>query len=337
MQKQDYLYLESLILKPIRFHLTLQKSVVSYMILNEKKETFYVASLQDVLARPKGTYRLFATRIDDLTLNIPSLLTLGVVEIITANLDTPSQIIEGLLVTSYDVISALDKAPAEDWIQQKQTPWITLSYGMSMDGKIATHTGDSKYITGPEARQVVHQLRHTHDAILIGINTVQMDHPLLTTRLDSFQGENPIKIILDSHLQIDLEEGLLSQGTPTILVCKADAPADKVNRLRQRGVNVLIDSSISKGIDLPWLLTSLFALGIHSILVEGGGTIHFSFIQNRLFNRIYAQISPLLIGGKDAKTPVEGEGFSSLKNAIYVAYSKYWQIGHDILLKAEQK
>lgn len=220
----------------------------------------------------------------------------------------------------------------------RKRPFITLSFGMSLDGKIATRTGDSKYISSPPTRQFVHALRHRHAGILVGIRTVQIDHPSLTTRLASGEGKDAHRIILDSTLAIDLGEPILSIASKakTLVVCKAHCDSHKINQLRQRGVIVLKDPTLTPHIDLPWLMLTLLERGIDAVLVEGGGTIHESFIVQNLFDRIYAQVSPLLIGGKDAKTPVEGIGFATLKEASRVAFCNHFKLDRDIILVAER-
>jgi diaminohydroxyphosphoribosylaminopyrimidine deaminase / 5-amino-6-(5-phosphoribosylamino)uracil reductase len=214
----------------------------------------------------------------------------------------------------------------------RQRPWITLSFGMSLDGKIATYTGDSKYISGPEARRFVHELRDRHAAILVGIETVLIDHPLLTTRLPQGQTRQPLRIILDSKLRLPLTEPIVSQGT--LVVTKTNVDVTKIQALKNLGVTVLIDPSPQATIDLTWLLAHLKAQAIDSILVEGGGTVHESFIKQQYFNLLVAQVSPILIGGKDAKTPVEGQGFARLMDATRVAFHTHFPLGRDIILLA---
>jgi diaminohydroxyphosphoribosylaminopyrimidine deaminase / 5-amino-6-(5-phosphoribosylamino)uracil reductase len=240
-----------------------------------------------------------------------------------------------------DAISLLELRTLEEALKANQMnvtimrPWITLSFGMSLDGKIATREGDSKYITGPEARSFVHHLRHRHDAILVGIQTVENDHPLLTTRLDNIKGKDAVRIILDSKLRIAIDEPLLNQPSDakTMVVAKAKfASKEKVEQLTSIGVIILLDPHSSKRIHLPWLMKQLIARQIRSVMVEGGGTIHESFIRHRFVDRIYSQVSPLLIGGKKAKTPVEGLGFPLLKDATRVAFCNHFKLGQDIII-----
>jgi len=326
--------LSKLVYESMRFHRLANQLHPTFVLFINDKIILQTIDIQALKSLKTDAYVLVTSVVDftaDLLLICQSI---GVIEIIKVkhnqNIET---LFKGIKITEVDQPVFEDFSEVQSWFKTTKTPWITLSYGMSMDGKIATYTGDSKYITGPKARQVVHQLRHIHDAILIGSHTAQMDHPLLTTRIEGIEGRHPIKIILDSKASIDLKEPLLYQGK-TIIVCKASAPLEKKNALVSIGVTVLEDLSISKGIDLTWLMKTLWALDIHSILVEGGGTIHFSFIEQGLFNRIYAQISPMILGGKDALTPVEGTGFDTLKNATHVAYLRHWSEGQDIIIKS---
>lgn len=330
-------HLIKLLAQSIRFHNHSNLPIPIYALFQEDTLVIQTTDLEDLVSLSKQPYILVTTNsfIEERLLKVCK--TIGVREVFTSFLDPINLTFDqGIKVTSIDLPVFEDVVPFNAWINTTNTPWITLSYGMSLDGKIATYTGDSKYITGPLARQVVHQLRHTHDAILVGSQTVTIDHPLLTTRLDGIEGHQPIKIILDSSASIDLKEPLLYQGH-TIMVCKASANKEKIKALTDIGVTVLQDPSLKIGIDVKWLMLTLGSLDIHSILVEGGGTIHFSFIEKGLFNRIYSQISPMLIGGKDAKTPVEGQGFDMLKNVTHVAYLRHWTLGQDIIIKSGPK
>jgi diaminohydroxyphosphoribosylaminopyrimidine deaminase/5-amino-6-(5-phosphoribosylamino)uracil reductase len=330
-------HLINLLAQSIRFHNHSNLPLPFYALFQDDTLVIQTTDLEDLASLSKQPYILVTTKslLEERLLKICK--TIGVQEVFTSFSDPIHLALDqGIKITSIDLPVFEDVVPFIAWINSTNTPWITLSYGMSLDGKIATYTGDSKYITGPLARQVVHQLRHTHDAILVGSQTVLIDHPLLTTRLEAVVGHQPIKVILDSSASIDLKEPLLYQGK-TIIVCKASAGKGKIKALTDIGLTVLQDPSLKIGIDLTWLMSTLWSLDIHSILVEGGGTIHFSFIEKGFFNRIYAQISPMLIGGKDAKTPVEGQGFDTLKNATHVAYLRHWTLGQDIIIKSGPK
>ena len=204
---------------------------------------------------------------------------------------------------------------------------------MSLDGKIATYSGDSKYISGPEALDFIHELRHEHQSILIGINTVMIDHPKLTTRLKNVTGRNPIKVILDTSLKIDVNEPLFSSSEAlTYIVTHVSSNAIKKQTLRDKGIKIIEINS--KPMPVDEILIRLKNEGIESVLVEGGGTIHFAFIKARMFNRLYATVSPIIIGGEKAKTAVAGEGFDTLKSAARLKFINWTQLGNDYVIEA---
>jgi diaminohydroxyphosphoribosylaminopyrimidine deaminase/5-amino-6-(5-phosphoribosylamino)uracil reductase len=220
--------------------------------------------------------------------------------------------------------------------EHQDYPYITLSFGMSLDGKIATVTGDSKYISSLESRAFVHQLRSQHDAILVGINTVLIDHPQLTTRLEGVQGKNPIKVILDSSLKISLDEPLLVNTSPhdVIIVTSRQADPNKKQTLEAMGVRIIELNQDRSPLDLNQAMKLLKQWGIQSVLVEGGSTVHFSFIERRLFNRLFVSISPIIIGGETAKTAVGGNGFETLSQAVKLSIVRQFQLGVDLMIEA---
>lgn len=221
----------------------------------------------------------------------------------------------------------------------QQIPYITLSFGMSLDGKIATITGDSKYISGLESRAFVHQLRHQHDGILVGINTIFIDHPSLTTRLPHLPSKDAHRIILDSNCRIDLAEPILSLSSKakTILVCKADGNPTKQAELTKLGVLVVPIETTSSSLPLELVLPRLFQLGIRSILVEGGSTIHFSFLKSGFVHQIFATLSPIIIGGETAKSAVGGKGFETLKESPKLNILSIKKYGSDYVIHATIK
>ena len=220
--------------------------------------------------------------------------------------------------------------------QRMGLPFVTLSFGMSLDGKIATKTGDSKYISGPESRLFVHKLRHRYQAILVGINTIQIDHPHLTTRLPHQLGKDAHRIILDSTLKISLNEPVITQTSPaqTILVTRKDSDSVKKKALLAKGVRIIEIDDPTQPLNLHEMLLKVKAQGIDSILVEGGSTIHFSFIESRLFQRMFASISPLIIGGDSAKSAVGGVGFETLRQAAKLQFVQLHKAGKDLIIEA---
>jgi len=216
-------------------------------------------------------------------------------------------------------------------------PYIVLSFGMSLDGKIATKTGDSRYISSPESRVLVHKLRDRYDAILVGINTIRVDHPRLTARLKNKKALDPIRIVLDSHLSIDLEEPVIHlSSAKTLIVTLKNSNNAKKQALEQIGVEVIEVEEQDGKVSLDEALTELYKRGINSIFVEGGSTVHFSFISQQLFNKIYAYISPLIIGGVSAPSAVGGEGFDYLKDAAQLEFTSYKRLGKDLVVMLSQ-
>lgn len=222
-------------------------------------------------------------------------------------------------------------------VQAKRRPYVTLSFGMSLDGKIATYTGDSKYISGQVARVAVHKQRNRHQAILVGIQTVLADHPLLNARLLKHP-RHPIRVVLDSKLRIPETEPMLQgdQAAKTIVFTLATADAAKVKRLRELGTTVLTTSGTDK-INLFEALSQLYERGIDSVLVEGGGTVHFAFLSEGLVDCVHAYVSPLLIGGETAKNAVAGQGFDTLAKSFRLSFQRIRRLGDDLLLEAMPK
>ena len=199
------------------------------------------------------------------------------------------------------------------WITAKK-PFVTLKTAMSLDGKIATSTGQSQWITCEESRRRVHELRDIHDAIMVGIGTVLADNPSLTTRIDG--GKNPIRIIVDSNLKIPIDSKVVTDKlSPTIIATTKNAPAEKVDALKNLDIEIILAGEAER-VDLNILMNELASREITSIFVEGGGTLNFSLLQSHLVDKVCAFIAPKIIGGKNALTAVEGLGFSELSDAV---------------------
>ena len=217
-------------------------------------------------------------------------------------------------------------------------PYVSLKYAMTADGKIATKTGASKWISGEESRAYVHQLRNRYAAILCGIGTVLADDPMLNCRLEG--GHNPLRIICDSHLRIPLDCKIVQSAKeiPTIIVCDDEADFASRNSLQQAGLEVLALPKSDEGkISLSRLMTELGNRKIDSVLIEGGGQINFSALKAGIVNRIYAFIAPKIFGGCGAKSPVGGEGVAGVEEAFKFGLSKISRLGDDILLDYERK
>lgn len=216
------------------------------------------------------------------------------------------------------------------WIETKM-PFVMLKTAMSLDGKIATRTGQSQWITSPEARRRVHEWRNVFDGIMVGIGTVLADNPSLTTRLE-IGGRNPIRIIVDSSARTPPESNVVIDGQArTIVAVTERAPQDKIDALLERGVEIITAGS-DEHVDLKLLMRELAAREITSIMVEGGGTLNFSLLKEGLVDRINAFIAPKIIGGREALTGVEGEGFAELDQAVELIDIETETIGNDLLI-----
>lgn len=213
-------------------------------------------------------------------------------------------------------------------------PFVSMKYAMTLDGKIATRTGDSKWITGEDARAYGHYLRKAHDCILVGKNTVLADDPELTTRL--VEGRNPLRIVLDSNCEIPMTAKIFDGEAETLLVtgtCLPGAKQAKVEALQALPkVEVLQLPAVNGKLPVALLLQELAGRNLTSILVEGGSTVHGDFLEAGLVDRIYAFIAPKLIGGKEALTPVGGKGFALMEDCYVLKETETLPLGADILL-----
>lgn len=213
-------------------------------------------------------------------------------------------------------------------------PFTILKAGMSLDGKIATYTGDSKWITGEKSREYGHLLRQKVSAILVGINTVLMDDPMLNTRLDKVKCKDPIRIILDSHGKIPLTSKVLNTDpSNTIIVVTNLAPIKNIKAIKEKRVEVIVTPEKNNKVDLQFLMEELGKRKIDSLLVEGGGEVNFSFLKESIVDKVIFFISPKIMGGRSAKTPIEGEGIACLKDVVTLKRVEVSNIGEDIMVE----
>lgn len=216
------------------------------------------------------------------------------------------------------------------WITKKR-PFITLKYAMTLDGKIATFTGDSKWITGEEARRFAHGLRRQHDAVLVGIGTVLADDPELTTRMVS--GKNPVRVVLDSSLKIPLQAKVLNEEARTIIFTGAEADKQKQNYLElKKNVEVIRLPLKDGSLSIEQVVQKLSKLNITSLLVEGGSAVHGAFYDSGLADRVYAFIAPKLIGGKESLSPIGGTGSKLVAAGWQLDDVEQQLLGKDIMI-----
>lgn len=212
---------------------------------------------------------------------------------------------------------------------EKSRPKIILSAAMTLDGKIASKTGDSK-LSSKKDKIRIHKLRSKVDAILVGSNTVKRDDPLLTVR--HTKGKNPIRIILDSKANIDKKSRIIktSKKIPTIIAVSKKASRKNISKLEKYSIEIIVSGN--KIVNIKNLLRILSKKKIKTVLVEGGGTVNWEFIKHGLVDEIIITITPYLVGGKNAVTLVDGEGFSLIQKSSKLKLKKTSLFGNEIVL-----
>ena len=212
-------------------------------------------------------------------------------------------------------------------------PFVTAKFAMSLDGKISTASGDSKWITSEESRRQSRILRGQADAVIVGIGTVIKDNPQLTVRDDSnLPGKQPpIRIGVDSKGRIPLESKLLAEPGLSIIAI-SQSEAQNTRRLSKAGVEMITSPGNDGSVDLHYLLVSLAARGVTSVLVEGGGILLGSFFDLGLVDKVVVFISPVIIGGEGAQSPVKGIGATTMSDALKLKRSSTYPIGKDIVM-----
>jgi diaminohydroxyphosphoribosylaminopyrimidine deaminase / 5-amino-6-(5-phosphoribosylamino)uracil reductase len=210
-------------------------------------------------------------------------------------------------------------------------PFVTLKLAASLDGKIATHSGDARWISGEDSRRTVHRLRNQVDAVVIGAATVSADDPQLTCRIPG--GRNPLRIVLDSRLRMPLSARVLRQKDPqnTIIAAGRSAPITKMRQLEALGASVWRMPLGPNGISWRALLRKLAAVDVVSVLIEGGAEISASALKERAVDKVIFFYAPKIIGG-DGRPMVEHLGISRVKQAIPVQHLRMVKSGGDVMI-----
>lgn len=217
-----------------------------------------------------------------------------------------------------------------------KTPFVVMKYAMTLDGKIACATGDSKWVTGEIARTQVHRMRGRYRGIMVGIGTVLADDPMLNCRVEG--GVDPVRIICDSNLHIPTESQIVKTASDieTIVACSQEAleserKQEKIRRLKESGIQI-IGTEGAHGVNLMELMKELGGQNIDSILLEGGGTLNAFALEDGIVNKVYAYIAGKLIGGMDARSPVEGMGIDRMADAITLQNMEIEKLGDDFCI-----
>lgn len=214
----------------------------------------------------------------------------------------------------------------------RRAPRVTVKAAMSLDGKIATRNGESKWITGQKARDYVHRLRSTYDAIMVGINTVIRDNPALTSH---GMGNNPVRVIIDPRLRTPLRSRILDGEAPTIILHAEGVPASRARGLRDRQA-LLVPMKTSKGrISFAAIVKRLNGFDLYRILIEGGGETIAEALESNIVNDVLFFVAPKIIGGREAITAVEGNGIPWMDTVRKVRHMKTVRIGSDLLISGD--
>jgi diaminohydroxyphosphoribosylaminopyrimidine deaminase / 5-amino-6-(5-phosphoribosylamino)uracil reductase len=272
-----------------------------------------------------------------------ALIKAGVVRVVTAIIDpnpvTSGKGIQKLKDAGVEVRVGVMEREARGFnapflkMMQKGLPYVIVKWAMSLDGKIATHTGDSKWITCEESRKYVHKIRGQMDGILVGVNTVLRDDPLLTCRIEG--GRNPRRIIVDSNASLPLNCRLIStiHDSEVIVAVNQNAPQQRIDKLKQSGCRVLQIKSPGRLVDLKALLTLLGEMRLTNILVEGGSRVITSLIDEHLADKSIVFIAPIIIGGEDADSPVLGKGIDTISEAVGIRDITVKRFLNDIVIE----
>ncbi len=280
---------------------------------------------------------------------VPEILRSGVRRVVIAIRDLNPSVkgrgIKQLRRAGLSVTVGIARSEAEElnkaychWMKTGR-PYVTLKAGMTLDGKLATATGESRWITGEASRREVHQLRRQTDAVLIGVGTVLADDPSLTARtgrrFEKLTSRQPLRIIVDSRLRTPLKSQILAQQhkAKTIIAVTAATPIVRRSTFLKKGIEVLTLPAVQKRVSLPALLKELGRRGVTSLLVEGGGEINAAMLKAKLVHHIRLYVAPLLLGGQNAKGVIGGESPARLAEAIKLRHVVTRSIGSDVVVE----
>lgn len=213
-------------------------------------------------------------------------------------------------------------------------PYVIMKTAMTLDGKIAAHTGDSKWVTNAESRKAVHALRSELAGVVVGINTVLADDPMLNCRLDG-RCHQPVRIVVDSKLRIPMNSQLVKTAKEYRTIIATSQAVISTEALISKGIEIVFCASNDNHVDINDLMDKLGAMGIDSLLLEGGGTLNAAFLEAGCVDELWAFIAPKIIGGAAAKTPVSGKGIDLMSEAINLHNIEIQNINGDILIKGK--
>lgn len=280
-----------------------------------------------------------------------ALIQAGVTRVVAAMVDPDDRVagkgLERLRAAGIQVESGLLEDQAEElnraWLHWKRTgtPLVTLKAAVTLDGKIATASGHSKWVTSEPAREHVHQTRSRSDAILCGVGTVLADDPELTARPPGEETpRDPLRVVVDSlartpHTARLLQPEVTARGAGVLIACTKLAPVPRIQQLRQAGAEVVEFDPQDGLVPIRPLLAELGRRNISSLLVEGGGQVHWSFLKDRLAHRVMVYVAPKIVGGLQAPGWVGGPGLTRMSDAWHLKNVHVRAIGEDLLMEGD--
>jgi diaminohydroxyphosphoribosylaminopyrimidine deaminase / 5-amino-6-(5-phosphoribosylamino)uracil reductase len=273
----------------------------------------------------------------------PLIVASGIERVVVAMIDPNPKVsgkgVKALQSAGIEVVSGICEAESkklnEAFIKHISTgmPFVSLKIAQTLDGKIATALGESKWITGEQARSEGHRLRHENDAILVGINTVLMDDPSLTARVRN--GRNPIRVIADTHLRTPLHAKVMSRKplARTIVATLRTAPEHKIKKLEQAGAEVMVVRSSRGRVDIIDLMKRLGKMGVMSVLIEGGAEINAAALASEIVDKVVLFIAPMLMTGREALSSIGGASPRKLSQAVRLTGITSRQVGQDLMIE----
>jgi diaminohydroxyphosphoribosylaminopyrimidine deaminase/5-amino-6-(5-phosphoribosylamino)uracil reductase len=276
---------------------------------------------------------------------VPAIINVGIKKVVCAMKD-PNRLVNGRGINALKkagievkvgVLEKEARALNAAYIKYITTglPLVTMKVAMSLDGKIATKTGESKWISGEASRRYSREMRDKHDGVMVGIGTVLKDNPRLTCRFKS--AHDPIRIIVDSKLRIPLNANVLKNARGMVIIgCGKKANERKKKILEKMGVKVFSCPRKDGEVDLKKFLKLVAKNGVLSILLEGGSELDGAMVDADLVDRFCFFIAPKIIGGRDAKSPVGGNGIEKISEALKLKNMNVQRIGVDVLITAEK-
>ena len=271
-----------------------------------------------------------------------AIIKAGVARVVAAMTDpnpiTSNQGIRRLKKNGIAVTTGVLRQQAErlnrDYIHhiEKTLPRVTVKAAMSLDGKIAARTSDSKWITGQKAREYVHHLRSRYDAVLVGIGTVVSDDPFLTSH---GKGNNPVRVVIDPALKTSPGSNVVNNESPSVIVYALPGDVKKIVSLKKKGV-ILIGLPKQNGrINFKTIINKLQEISLRRVFIEGGGETIASALKDEVVDDVLVFIAPRIIGGRTARTPVEGDGVAHVADSLRLDRLSVRRFGEDLLISAK--